>query len=206
MIIKEHQIQYSSFCYFLLFTLLFLGCRDQSAKTVGTQQEGLIEVLSDSLKLIPEKGLVYYQGQPFSGISIDYYNHGIRANQIEYLNGKKHGYYRKWFPSGVLSFESAYKNGKKHGQTRSWWKNKNLRSESNFVDGIASGPQWQWYKSGAKFKRINLVNGKEEGIQQSWRENGKLYNNYEAKNGRIFGLKRSSLCFELKDENIQYGD
>ncbi len=162
------------------------------------------EILTDSLTLVPAKGLVFYQGKPFSGTAITYNEIGTIVVSTDYLNGKKHGWYKKWFDDGMLSFEANYRDGKRHGITKSWWKNGNIRSESKFEDGIAEGVQMQWYKSGAKFKRINLKDGKEEGLQQSWRENGKLYNNYEAKNGRIFGLKRANLCYELEKEVVQY--
>ena len=41
-------------------------------------------------------------------------------------------------------------------------------------------------------------------MQQAWLENGKIYVNYEAKNGRKFGMNRANLCYELKEEEIQY--
>ncbi len=173
-----------------------------SISTVSTSSPTSI-VTADSLLLNPNKGLIYYQGKPFTGTSVSYFKNGQQAKRIDYVNGKKQGFYKKWFVDGLLSFESQYVNGKQHGLTSTWWSNGNLRSESNYVAGIPDGVQKQWYKSGAKFKVIHLSRGKEEGLQQSWRENGKLYNNYEAKNGRIFGLKRANLCYELDNEQIK---
>jgi len=164
------------------------------------------EIYTDSLTLIPAKGLAFYQDKPFSGTALTYNEAGTTIVAIDYLNGKKHGWYKKWFSDGTLSFAAKYHDGKRHGTTKSWWKNGNIRSESDFENGIAEGVQMQWYQSGAKFKRINLKDGKEEGLQQSWRENGKIYNNYEAKNGRIFGLKRANLCYEVEEEVVQFKD
>ena len=163
-----------------------------------------MQISADSLELLPDLGLVYYQKRPFTGTGITYFSNGFKAITIDYKNGKREGKYRKWFEEGLISFEASYSEGKRHGTTRSWWRNGNLRSEANYEMGIAQGVQQQWYASGAKFKRIHLLDGKEEGLQQSWRENGKLYNNYEAKNGRIFGLKRANLCYELNNEIVQY--
>ncbi len=189
----------------LLFGIV--ACQQESDNLPQTKPAKTLQlVLDDSLQLRPEEGLVYYLGKPFSGSGISYYTKETKASQIDYVAGKKNGWYKKWYPSGVLSFESAYLNGKQHGLTKTWWKNGNLRSESNFQNGVADGLQKQWYESGTKFKFQRLTSGKEEGIQQSWRENGKIYNNYEAKNGRIFGLKRATLCFELEDELVQYAD
>ena len=161
------------------------------------------KVERSSLELNPNEGLVYYQNEPFTGTSVSYYHNGNLAEFIDYLDGKKHGFFRKFFENSELSFDSQYINGKQHGTAKSWWENGNLRAALNYENGIAHGMQKQWYKSGAKFKFIHLVNGREEGLQQSWRENGKLYNNYEARNGRIFGLKRANLCYDLDNEKIQ---
>lgn len=161
------------------------------------------EILKSELELKPNLGLMYYKGEPFTGTSVLYYSESIKAESISYINGKRHGFYKKWFPNGKLSFESNYVNGLQDGTTRTWWKNNNLRSEANYSNGIVNGIQKQWYQSGSKFKEMTIVNGKEEGLQKAWRENGKIYNNYEAKNGRFFGLKRANLCFQLEDEIVQ---
>ena len=189
--------------FFFIVVLLQFGCdHNSSLSTNEDSSVSLPIVAEDSLTLVPELGLVLYKDQPFSGTSISYFSNRVKARTIDYLAGKKHGYYRKWFESGQLSFESAYTHGKKHGVTKSWWANGNVRSASNFEHGVAQGLQLQWYKSGAIFKRMQLVDGREDGLQRAWRENGKLYNNYQAKNGRIFGLKRANLCYELDGENI----
>ena len=191
-----------------LIPLVFLfacgekGTTDLSSSTKKVESD-LPRVNADAVILIPEKGLVLYQDQPFTGTSVDYYPNGNKSVSIDYKEGKRQGFYRKWFENGVISYESHYETGKQDGVARTWWQSNILRSESNYKNGIVEGIQTQWYKSGAKFKEQNIVNGKEEGIQRAWRENGKIYNNYEAKNGRIFGLKRSTLCYELDDENLR---
>lgn len=193
----------------LFFFLLCFGgiaCKQVNIEQTGDSVDSSLVIEEDDLKLIPEKGLMYYHDQPFSGKAIRYADYGVIVSESNYLNGKKHGVLRKYFENGALSFESQYIDGKQDGTATSWWRNGEVRSVSKFEKGVAHGEQWQWYKSGAKFKRTNLVYGKEEGLQQSWRENGKIYNNYEAKNGRVFGLKRSKLCYELDEEEIQIND
>ena len=212
---KEHQMPFSKFILILLLTFT-VACDEQEKKENTTdivanfsQNEKVKSLLvkEDSLLLKPNLGLVFYQNKPYTGTSVAFYfESGNKAKSIDYVNGKKHGFYRKWFKDGLLSFESQYVAGKKDGLTHTWWKNGNLRSVSSFEKGVPHGTQKQWYISGAKFKVIQLVQGKEEGLQRSWRENGKLYNNYEAKNGRIFGLKRAALCYGLEDETLQYNN
>lgn len=190
--------------YFLLVWLA--ACKPNFSPEPKIRQAAIAsppEVAKDSLRLVSEKGLVFYKNQPFSGISVQDYPDGNREETIEYLHGKPHGKNYKWFKNGLKSYEATYQNGALDGTVFSWWENGNLRSQSSIANGLLDGVQWQWYKSGKKFKKITLVNGQEEGLQQSWRENGKIYNNYEARNGRTFGLKRTKLCYELDNEKIK---
>lgn len=199
-------MRYSKF----ILVLILFSCNSGEAIIAPNnegqgEQESMVDLIihHDSLVLNPNEGLVYFRDEVFSGSSESFHPNGQTRAKTAFLNGKKHGSLSKWFENGIKSFESNYITGRLDGKTTSWWRNGNVRSVSNFENGIAHGIQEQWYFSGAKFKRIQLNQGKEEGLQQSWRENGKLYNNYEAKNGRIFGLKRSQLCYELEDEEIQ---
>lgn len=190
---------------------LLAACADPVKTEVVTQEINqnpismkTLKVAADSVILNQAKGLVFYEGQPFSGTAVSYYANGTIAESKDYNLGKKDGYFQKYFEDGKKSFQSYYKLGRLEGKGYSWWKNGNLRSESQYENGQAEGLQVQWYKSGAKFKELQMVAGREQGMQRSWRENGKIYNNYEAKNGRIFGLKRAALCYELDDEVVQY--
>ncbi len=192
-----------------LFIITCLACQQKDVEHTSTGAETNpigISVHVDSLQLIPTEGLVYFKNKPFTGTSTSSFANGSSATSTDYLDGKKHGVYLKWFPIGALSYQSHYYLGKQHGSTKSWWSNGQLRSQSHFEEGLVHGTQTQWYKSGAMFKELNYTYGKEEGMQKAWRENGKIYSNYEARDNRIFGLKRSNLCFELSDEEVQYNE
>ncbi len=186
---------------------MLIGCKKSENNSLSLNHWFSVQqdtVTANLLELNPVKGLVYYKNEPFTGVSATYMGDDKLFSTIDYVDGKKHGSFKKWYPDGTLSYQGNYVLGKKQGYSKSWWKNGVQRSEANFEKGVAHGIQLQWYKSGAKFKRLHLNYGKEEGLQQSWRENGKLYCNYEARNGRIFGLKRANLCYELEDENVKY--
>jgi len=179
------------------------ACGSPTTQNISSKSDA---ISSDSLTLIPNKGLVYYLDEPFSGVSESYYPNDTLAEVLSYEKGVRHGLNKKYYSFGLLSYEALYVNGKMQGEEKSWWKNGNLRSLSRFEKGVPYSTQTEWYSSGQKFKEINLAVGKGEGMQTAWRQNGKIYNNYEAKNGRIFGLKRANLCYELKEEEVQYAD
>ena len=103
-------------------------------------------------------------------------------------------------------FKTNYHEGKINGEKKSWSPDSIhvLISHLNYVNGKPHGEQKKYYPTGELFKILNLNMGKEEGMQQAFRKNGALYANYEAREGRIFGLKKSQLCYQLDDEEVQY--
>jgi len=200
-------VQFSRLLLGIYLSMSLFACQSKDAALeIPARKEYSFHgsVIWDSLVLKPDKGLVYYVDQPFTGLAIKHHANGIQASSEAYKGGKREGLFEKWFASGLKSYSCPYTAGKREGTAYSWWKNGNLRSEANYAADIPHGLQKQWYVGGSLFKILQLNQGKEEGIQQSWRENGKLYNNYEAVNGRIFGLKRSKLCFSLDEEVVQY--
>lgn len=182
---------------FILFVLIHSSCKQK-------QQDALLKVPESALELHKHSGSFLLHGEAFTGSSFKNYPNGKISRVINYFEGQKHGKMILFFKSGDTSYIANYLNGRLNGKITGWWNNGKLRSERNYLDGKVHGEQKQWYKSGAKFKRLHYKNGIENGMQQEWTEDGKLYNNYENRNGRIYGLKRSNLCFELEDEEIQF--
>lgn len=197
MIIKVPQIVFSN------LIVAIICCSIGSCQSASSY---IVTVRKDALVLDESNGVHSYNSQPFTGIASTYFASGKVQENINFVDGIKHGPRQSWFNNGTLSFETSYVKGRQHGITRSWWNNGKLRSESNYEMGSVHGEQKQWYYEGNLYKKRNLNMGKEKGLQQAWRKNGALYTNYEAKNGRIFGLKRSNLCYELEEEVVQYND
>ena len=143
-----------------------------------------------------------YEGQPFTGEARAYHGDGSLAKVEQFVEGRRSGYLKVWFPNGQTAFESAYIDGRRQGQTTSWWSNGNKRSETYFVDDQPDGIAWSWYRTGEKYKRYSYAAGVPVGLQQGWRQNGKLFSNFEYRNGRAYGLRNSNLCVELEDEEL----
>lgn len=187
-------------------TILFFVSLCACGPVVEHTSQTALEINKSELTLRANEGLFYYMESPFSGTALSILADGTLVESETFVKGKRNGELKKWYADGSQSYRADYKNGKLHGTGNTWWPSGQMRTASIYVEGITHGKQLQWYKSGAIFKEINLVQGKEQGLQKAWRENGKIYNNYEAKNGRIFGLRRSKLCFELSEEEVQYAD
>lgn len=160
-----------------------------------------LRVNANSITIDRRTGLRMNAGQPFSGTSVRYAG-GRVVSEESFLQGRRHGTLKKWFPSGHLAFESHYVSGRRDGTTRSWWSNGSLRSSSRYVNDKLDGEAWRWYRSGEKFKKLSYDLGEPVGLQQAWRKNGKLFSNFEYRNGRAYGLRNSNMCVELADEEF----
>jgi hypothetical protein len=194
---REHQAVLTSL---LLVLLSAVGCnQNDPIKIIPDIQVNIKEVI-----LHPNEGKWYYKNQPFSGFLVVFHENGVLAERVGHYDGKKEGLAQKWYANGSLLKTSIYTKNRLTGKVTSRWSNGMIRVESNYIDGKKHGIQKKWYANGQLSRQTTSNHGKEEGLQQAWLDNGKLYANYEVKNGRIFGLKRSNLCYQLNDENIQY--
>jgi antitoxin component YwqK of YwqJK toxin-antitoxin module len=197
--IREHQVALTSL---FLVLLCVVGCNQNNYFKIIPETE----VNKKEVILHPNEGKWYYKNQPFSGFLVVSHENGVLAERVGYYDGKKEGLAQKWYSEGNLLKTSIYTENRLNGKVTSWWLNGMISTESNYIDGKKHGIQKKWYENGQLSRQTTSYYGKEDGLQQAWLENGKIYANYEVKNGRIFGLKRSNLCYQLNDENIQYNN
>ena len=179
----------------LLSVVLLAACSNDSSTELQS-----VRVSADSVHAERELGLILSGNDPYSGVVEHRDAAGTLTRELSYLDGRRSGRTRYFYPTGRVSYEAFHLSGKLVDTARSWWRDGTLRSESTFRDGLADGYRKEWYRSGNPFKHYTYVAGLEQGMQRSWRENGSIYNNYEARDGRIYGLKRAELCFTVKDE------
>lgn len=184
-----------------LLIVAYLSANPIQSQALYTEA-GLLIADKSEVSINRQTGLRMYQDKVFTGEARHYHPNGSIATAEQFLNGKRHGFWRTWATSGLQSLDAPYQNNRLEGTKSTWWDNGELRSENEYVAGVMQGVSSMWYQSGALYKRMNYVDGIEYGLQQAWRENGKLYANYEAQNGRIYGLKKANLCYGLEDEIV----
>jgi len=190
----------------LIKTLLIIGLWMFSA---CKQEEAALKTITDfqvdksMLELHPLEGKWYISQKAFNGFAVTYYPNGQLASSIGYYDGKKQGIAEVWYTDGTLAKQSYYIENQLDGNLKSWWPDGTLGAESNYENSARHGVQKKWFATGQLARKTTYKDGLENGLQQAWLENGKIYVNYEAKNGRVFGLKRTNLCYQLKDENVQ---
>jgi antitoxin component YwqK of YwqJK toxin-antitoxin module len=147
-----------NFIYYLLSLILF-GCFESE----------LIVNNNDQL-LQNDRGIIYYDNVPLSGIVNSQYPDNKTKSKQTYKSGKLNGPYTEWYPNGEI------------------------RYSKNFKDGLQEGEQREWYWDGTLARTMKFQAGKQQGEQIGWKENGDLRFKYTYVNGKRYGFMGSTLC------------
>ena len=92
-----------------------------------------------------------------------------------YVNNRKSGIWKTYYPSGVLKSEITYVNNRPNGYAKIYYKNGKLSEE-----GIWKGTKWvgkynYYYENGKKAYEWSFNdNGKRSGVQKYYYESGKI--------------------------------
>ena len=160
--VRQEQLRNSLFVLFLFF----ISCGEEMPSTVDLSNENLSK----------NKGVYYWEDEPYSGKIVTCSEGGDTLEICEYLQGKRNGVGQSWWPGGVMRSSSQYKND------------------------VYEGEVLQWYPSGQLYKQNNYVNGKEVGLQKMWNEDGSVRANYEVIGDRKYGLTGVKNCTNSWDE------
>ena len=158
--------------YFLLLLFFSCGAKNEPveeimiAKTIPAvyihAKDSLLSIHSDTN---------YYKGKFFSGYVYYLYENGDST----FINGKKQGPQRSWWPDGGPKMDYTAQNNEYQGEFR------------------------EWNSTGLLIKKFHYKKGVETGRQQLWWDNGTVRANYEVRNGRTFGLIGLKLCVNPND-------
>ena len=150
------------------------------------------------------KDTVYYGDHFFTGYRFSLYPSGDTAMLQSYFNGVEEGYQRKWYPGPdrQLAEERFYINGKKEGTHKGFWPDGKPKFLFTAVDNEYEGEFKEWYASGLLGKQFHYINGKEEGSQRLWWDNGTVRANYVIKHGKKYGLIGLKTCSNPYDSVI----
>jgi antitoxin component YwqK of YwqJK toxin-antitoxin module len=67
-----------------------------------------------------------------------------------YVDGKRDGMWKIWYPNGQLKQQVSLKEGKRQGKSAEWAEDGKPRAELNFVDGKLHGTATRWFPDGRK--------------------------------------------------------
>lgn len=107
----------------------------------------------------------------------------------EYLNNRKNGIWKTYYPNGVLKSEITYVNNRPNGYAKIYYENGKLSEE-----GIWKGTKWvgsynYYYENGKKAYEWSFNDkGKRSGVQKYYYESGKLRIEGDWKEGKENGV------------------
>ncbi len=86
---------------------------------------------------------------------------GQLKNQKNYIEGKLHGEYKRWYENGQLELQTHYVEDKENGEWKYWWCNGQLMIQFHYVDGKKHGEYKFLNKEGILIKDTTYVKGVE---------------------------------------------
>lgn len=116
-----------------------------------------------------------------------------------FLNGKRHGWFQRffpdgskqskgryhygeatgesfaWWPNGKLRYQGSWKNGKQEGTWYHWWSNGRRQAIYGWMDSDAHGKWLEWWPNGHRKAIFRFQKGKQQGETRLWYQTGKPY-------------------------------
>ncbi|WP_424003598.1 toxin-antitoxin system YwqK family antitoxin [Maribacter sp. IgM3_T14_3] len=166
------------------------------------KEKVIVDKANDEIELV--NGVLFYQNTPFNGLLVSKYDDSTFKTKLEYVDGRKDGYEKQWYPNGQLSQTRWYTEGLKTGNHIGWWEDGLQKFSYQFNEkGEYEGNRKEWYRNGKLILDFNYYKGKEIGSQRMWTDSGKIRANYVVKNGERFGLIGLKKCYSV---NIDSND
>jgi len=114
---------------------------------------------------------------------------------------QKTKYIKTQYANGDKKYEGNYINGKKDGLHKEWYPKNQLKYEGSYIKGIKNGIHKAWYENGQI-----MYEGERDGLHKMWHQNGQMlyegdYKNMEAPEGIIKFINMTLDQFGLPTEN-----
>ena len=142
---------------------------------------------------------IYFKARLFTGYTYELFEHGDTSFVNGYFNGVEEGPHQKFYPGHKLWEQRFFINGKKHGTQKSWWPDGKPKMDYTAINNEYEGVFREWNSAGSLVRQFHYTKGMEAGRQQLWWDNGKLRANYEVRNGRKYGSIGIKLCMNPSD-------
>lgn len=115
-------------------------------------------------------------------------------NKVEegrYLDNRKEGLWKKYWPNGKTRSEINYTKGKPTGEYQLYYENGKTEESGNWVNNKNTGDFKRFYENGKPQQEfVFSENGKRNGIQKYYHENGKTAMEVNIVNGSESGVMR----------------
>jgi antitoxin component YwqK of YwqJK toxin-antitoxin module len=180
----------------LVWLITAFGCN----QPVATERSSTSLVNKTDSGLHMKNAVVFFGEQPWNGTVYTLYEGTTDTAELcNYVNGKEHGEWKRFYKGKKLKEKRWFENGRKTGELVSYWENGTKQMQYFFVHGEYEGSCREWNREGKLIKLMHYKKGYEEGLQQCWYDNGKIKANYIISNGRRYGLLGTKNCINVSD-------
>ena len=134
----------------LILSLLSLlgSCASKSTDDVQELRIPNIRIDAADPSLSKVGGMLYDDGEAFSGKLMETHKSGQLKALTKYFSGKRNGNSETWYAHGQKRSARFYKNGHKESEHKGWWPNGELKFTYHFVNGLHNGKFLEWYDKG----------------------------------------------------------
>jgi antitoxin component YwqK of YwqJK toxin-antitoxin module len=182
----------------LLFFFLLIFCFSCSENRGNSfSAPSALKVLNYDTSLRKIESNWFYKGRIFSGYMIQQEKDGRIVYTLPIKNGKENGVATGVYNTGEKLVENKFVDGKREGVFKQWWPNGNYRYLFNYENDKMQGNQWVFFPSGKKREAGSYIHGEKQGLQRVWDEQGKLVSNYVIKNNRRYGVIAVKSCIPV---------
>ena len=190
--------------YYLFFLCISCGNKKQQAAEIKIAKTvPLIYINANDTGFIKHEDTLYYKQKYYTGYQFSLFTNGDTAFISSWFNGVEEGRQKKWYANKQLAEERFYINGKKEGIHKGWWPDGKPKFFFNAFSDEYEGEFKEWYSSGLLGKQFHYVNGQEAGSQRLWWDNGTVRANYVIRNGKKYGLIGLVTCSNPYDSIIK---
>jgi antitoxin component YwqK of YwqJK toxin-antitoxin module len=128
----------------------------------------------------------YYVQNKREGIWKKYYPNGNTRSEITYRNNLPRGPYKVYYPNGKLEEEGTWEGNKNTGLFRRYHENGSLAQEFTFTAaGKRDGVQRYFYENGRVQLQVEVQDGIAHGLYQAFSKDGELVEDKRITNGKI---------------------
>jgi antitoxin component YwqK of YwqJK toxin-antitoxin module len=193
-----HRVLFRNSIIIWLASVGLFGCNSSMLDSPATHSIVLLN--KDEQRISIANGLLIINKQPFSGRLFSLFPSTRDTVEIaSYREGREHGEWVKFYPSGKIKEKRFFDDGQKIGEYLAWWENGNRQLHYFFEADEYEGTCKEWNIDGKLVKVFNYKKGHEEGHQQWWYDNGRVKANYVIQDGRRFGLLGTKNCVNVSD-------
>jgi antitoxin component YwqK of YwqJK toxin-antitoxin module len=179
------------------FLLIFsFSCSEKNGKS--NSAPSVLKVLNYDTLLRKIESNWFYKGRIFSGYMIQQEKDGKVVYTLPIKKGKENGMATGVYNTGEKLVENTFVDGKREGVFKQWWPNGNYRYLFNYEKDKMQGNQWVFFPSGKKREAGSYAHGEKQGLQRVWDEEGKLVSNYVLKNNRRYGVIAVKSCIPVE--------